>query len=178
MRPMADLFFEVSNIDPATGEYVGDENFSDTIYYIVWCSDDAYYSGTPEERSAQLMQDGQKLNGLVPRIDLDVLSLGLTCPFWPGAPSSPEDREPLTAAGVPTFVLNATLDPATPFHEGKAVFENLDNGYHIYVEGGLHGSYGWGFSCPDQYIDDFLVEGTLPEQREIVCDWGDAVLGQ
>jgi len=178
IRPMANLFFEVSNINNATGEYVGDENFSDTLYYIVWCSDDTYYSGTPEERSARLIQEGQKLNGLVPRLDLDVLSLGLTCAFWPSAPSTPANREPLKATGVPTFVVNATLDPATPFHEGKAVFENLDNGYHLYVEGGLHGSYGGGYTCPDQYIQEFLVNGTLPDQREIVCDWGGAVLRQ
>lgn len=173
------LFSDASNIDLNTGKYFGDDSFSDTMYYVVWCSDDAYYSGTSEERSAALMQESQKLNGLIPRLDLDVLPLGLTCAFWPSAPTSPENLEPLKAPGVPTFVLNATLDPATPFHEGKTVFENLDNGYHLYVEGGVHGIYGWGYDCPDQYVNDFLINGTLPEQREIVCDWGDvAVLGQ
>ena len=178
MVPLATLFFENSNIDPKTGEYLGSQDFSDTMYYIVWCSDDAYYSGTSEERSAKLMEAGQKLNGLIPRVDLDVLTLGLTCAFWPSAPTSPDASEPLRAEGVPTFVLNATLDPATPFHEGKTVFENLDNGYHLYVEGGVHSILGYGYSCPDQYIEDFLVDGKLPEQRETVCDWGDAVIGK
>ncbi len=176
--PMAALFYENANIDPESGEYMGDPNFSDTMYYIVWCSDDAYYSGTSEERSAKLMEAGQVLVGLDPRLDLDVFPLGLTCAFWPSAPTSPAINGPLKAAGVPTFVLNATLDPATPFHEGKTVFENLDNGYHLYVEGGLHSIYGRGYSCPDQYIEDFLVDGTLPDQREIICDWGHAVIGQ
>jgi pimeloyl-ACP methyl ester carboxylesterase len=176
LLPLARLFYENANIDPESGNYLGDENFSDTMYYIVWCSDDAYYSGTSEQRSARLMEDGQKLNGLVPRLDLDVFPLGLTCAFWPSAPAAPDNRGPLKAEGVPSFVLNATLDPATPFHEGKTVFENLDNGYHLYVEGGLHGIYGWGEACPDRYIEDFLVNGTLPEKREIVCDWGSAVI--
>ena len=176
--PIARLYYDNANIDTRTGKYLGDSSFSDTMYYIVWCSDDAYYSGTSAERSAKLMQEGQKLNGLVPRVDLDVLTLGLTCAFWPSAPTNPTIKEPLRAEGVPTFVLNATLDPATPFHEGKTVFENLDNGYHLYVEGGVHSIYGYGFSCPDQYIEDFLVDGKLPEQREIVCDWGDAVIGK
>ncbi len=176
--PMARLYYENANIDDGTGEYLGDSSFSDTMYYIVWCSDDAYYSGTSEERSAKLMEAGQKLNGLIPRVDLDVLTLGLTCAFWPSAPTSPDASEPLRAEGVPTFVLNATLDPATPFHEGKTVFENLDNGYHLYVEGGVHSILGYGYSCPDQYIEDFLVDGKLPEQRETVCDWGDAVIGK
>ena len=176
--PIARLYYDNANIDTRTGKYLGDSSFSDTMYYIVWCSDDAYYSGTSAERSAKLMQEGQKLNGLVPRVDLDVLTLGLTCAFWPSAPTNPTIKEPLRAEGVPTFVLNATLDPATPFHEGKTVFENLDNGYHLYVEGGVHSIYGYGFSCPDQYIEDFLVDGKLPEQREIVCDWGEAVIGK
>lgn len=174
--PLADLYYDNANIDPETGQYLGDPNFSDTMYYIVWCSDDAYYSGTSEERSAKLMEAGQKLNGLDPRLDLDVLQLGLTCAFWPSAPTGPANLPPLKAEGVPTIVLNATLDPATPFHEGKTVFENLENGYHIYVEGGVHSIYGWGQACPDQYVEDFLVDGRLPAQREIVCDWGDAVI--
>ena len=178
MVPMTRLFYDVSDIDPATGEYLGDPNFSYTMYHIIWCGDDAYYSGTSEERAAKLIQEGQKLNGLIPRLDLDVFTLGLTCAYWPQAPTSPANLEPLKAPGVPTFVLNATLDPATPFHEGKSVFEHLDNGYHLYVNGGLHAIYGWGHSCPDQYVEDFLVDGTLPDKRETVCDWGNAVIGQ
>ena len=176
--PMTQLFYRVTNIDPETNEYLGDSNFSYTMYYIVWCSDDAYYSGTSEQRSATLIREGQKLNGIIPRLDLDVFPLGLVCTFLPSAPDHPADLEPLKAPGVPTFVLNATLDPATPFHEGKSVFEHLDNGYHLYVNGGLHGIYARGFSCPDQYVEDFLVNGILPDQREIVCDWGNSVLGQ
>jgi pimeloyl-ACP methyl ester carboxylesterase len=172
------LFYDVSNIDPETAAYVGDATFSDTMYYIVWCGDDAYYSGTSEERSAKLFEEGQKLNGIVPRLDIDVFPLGLTCAYWPQAPTTPAHLEPLKAPGVPTFVLNATLDPATPFHEGKSVFEHLDNGYHLYVNGGGHGIYGRGHSCPDQFVEDFLVNGSLPNQREIVCDWGSAVMGQ
>jgi len=86
------------------------------------------------------------------------------------------EREPLTAAGVPTFVLNATLDPATPFPQGKMVFSNLENGYHLYVEGGPHSIFGYGFECPDNYIVDFMLNGTLPSQREIICDWDPAVI--
>jgi len=44
------------------------------------------------------------------------------------------------------------------------------------VEGGVHSIYGRGYSCPDQYIEEFLVDGTLPAQREILCDWGEAVI--
>jgi pimeloyl-ACP methyl ester carboxylesterase len=176
MLPLVRLYYDKAYIDGRTEKYRGDSSFSDTMYFIVWCSDDAYYSGTSEERSARLMQEGEKLVGLIPRLELDVFMLGLTCAFWPSAPTSPAVIQPLRAVGVPTFVLDATLDPATPFHEGKTVFEHLDKGYFLYVEGGPHGILGRGFRCPDKYIEAFLISGTLPEQRETRCDWGNAVI--
>jgi pimeloyl-ACP methyl ester carboxylesterase len=178
MLPMVRLYYDKANIDADTEKYVGDPNFSDTMFYIVSCSDDAYYSGTSEERSARILKEGQRFNGIIPRLEVGIVPYGLFCAFLPSAPTHPENHEPLKAEGVPTFVLNATLDPATPFQEGKSVFEHLDNGYHLYVEGGLHSILGWGFRCPDQYIEEFLLDGTLPESREIVCDWGNAVIGR
>ncbi|MDQ2692250.1 MAG: alpha/beta hydrolase, partial [Chloroflexota bacterium] len=35
--PMAYLYLDVATIDPATGEYEGDPNFSDTMFYVVLC---------------------------------------------------------------------------------------------------------------------------------------------
>jgi pimeloyl-ACP methyl ester carboxylesterase len=177
MLPLVDLYYELASIDPETGQYMGDATFSDTMYYSVWCTDDSYYSGTSEERSAKLIEAGQMLNGIDPRLDLDVYPLGLACAYWPSASTTVIETPPLTAQGVPTFVLNATLDPATPFHQGKSVFEHLADGYHLYVEGGQHSIYAWGHNCPDQYVNDFLVEGKLPDQREIACEgWDNAII--
>lgn len=176
MVPMARLLYQQGTIDPATFEYIGDPTFSDTMFYSVLCTDDSYFSGSPEERIQKTIEAGQASNGTVPRLDGSVYT-GLTCAWWPSAPAEVVKTPPLTAEGVPTFVLNATLDPATPFEEGKAVFERLANGYHLYVQGGRHSIYGWGYDCPDQYITDFLVDGKLPDQHEIVCeDWGNAVV--
>ncbi|PWH11742.1 MAG: hypothetical protein DDG60_16640 [Anaerolineae bacterium] len=173
--PLARLLYVQGNIDPATGEYVGDPTFSDTMFTNVHCTDNAYFSGTPEERIAKVIEAGQASNGTVPRLDGSIYT-GLTCAFWPSSPKEPVSVAPLVAPGLPVLVLNATLDPATPFHEGKAVFERLDNGYHIYVEGGLHGIFGWGEACPDEYVTDFLVYGKLPPQRETICKWEPAVI--
>jgi pimeloyl-ACP methyl ester carboxylesterase len=176
MVPMARLLYQQATLDPATLEYLGDPTFSDTMFYSVHCTDNTYFSGTDEERIAKAIEEGQASNGTVPRIDGSIYT-ALTCTHWPSSPAEPVVSEPLAAEGVPTFVLNATLDPATPFHEGKAVFENLADGYHLYVDGGRHSIYGWGYDCPDTYIADFMVDGTLPDQREIVCeDWGEAVI--
>lgn len=173
--PMARLLYAQGKIDPATGAYLGDPTFSDTMFTSVHCTDNAYFSGAPEERIAKTIEAGQASNGTVPRLD-GAIYTGITCALWPSAPKEPVSVAPLVAPGLPVLVLNATLDPATPFQEGKAVFERLDNGYHLYVEGGLHGIYGWGESCPDDYVTDFLVDGKLPSSREIVCNWDPAVI--
>ncbi|HKY53449.1 MAG TPA: alpha/beta hydrolase [Anaerolineales bacterium] len=175
MVPMARLLYEQASLDPATGEYLGDPMFSDTMFYSVNCTDDSYYTGTPEERVAQVIETGQDSNGTVPRLDGSIYT-GLSCAFWPSAPKDAVEREPLIAEGIPTFVLNATLDPATPFEQGKAVFERLENGYHLYVEGGLHSIFGYREICPDDYITRFLVNGELPSEREIVCTWDPAIV--
>ena len=176
MIPMARLLYQQASLDPENFEYLGDPTFSDTMFYNVHCTDDTYFSGTTEERIEQTIQAGQASNGTVPRLDGSVYT-GLYCAFWPSSPSDVVRTEPLEAEGVPSFVLNSTLDPATPFWEGKAVFEGLADGYHLYVEGGQHSIFGWGYDCPDAFIEDFMVDGTLPDKRETVCtDWGDAVM--
>ena len=169
--PMLRLMYANTVIDPATFDYLGDPTFSDTMFLGVLCTDDTFFSGTQEERIAQSIEAGQASNGTVPRIDGSIYT-GVSCAFWPSSPTEAVKREPLVLEGVPTFVLNATLDPATPFEEGKFVYEHLADGYHIYVEGGIHSIFGWGYECPDTIISDFLVDGTLPTERETVCsDW-------
>jgi hypothetical protein len=176
MVPLARLLYQQAQLDPETFEYLGDPTFSDTMFYSVHCTDNSYFSGTEEERITQTIVAGQASNGTVPRLDGSIYT-GLTCTYWPSSPVEPVEEEPLEAEGVPTFVLNATLDPATPFQEGQAVFEHLADGYHLYVEGGRHSIFGWGYDCPDRYITDFMLDGVLPDQREIVCtDWGEAVI--
>jgi len=174
--PMARLTYQNLTVDPATFEYLGDDTFSDTMFLSVLCTDDSFFSGTQEEKIAQTIAAGQASNGTVPRLDGSVYT-GLSCAFWPNSPTEVIKTAPLVAEGVTTFVLNATLDPATPFEEGKAVYENLADGYHFYVEGGRHSIYGFGYDCPDKYITDFMVDGTLPTERETVCEeWGTNVI--
>lgn len=175
LTPMLRLMYKNATIDPATFTYLGDSTFSDTMFLDVLCTDDTFFSGTQAERIEQTIEAGQASNGTVPRLDGSVYT-GISCAFWPSSPKETVKREPLVLPGVPVFVLNAKLDPATPFEDGKAVFEHLDNGYHIYGEGGIHSIFGWGNACPDNYVTDFLVNGALPEQREIVCEeWADTI---
>ncbi len=173
--PLARLLYASQNYDPASERYVGDPTFSYSAYFIVNCTDDTYFNGTPEEKLAQIFKDGQASNGTVPRLDGNIYS-GLPCAFWPSQPQTEQPAAPLAAKGVPTFVLDATLDPATPFDGGKAVYQRLDQGYFLYVNGGQHSIYGRQEHCPDDTVTDFLVYDKLPAQKETECKWDSPVM--
>ncbi len=175
MKLMADLYYASATLDTETLTYLGDETFADAAYIFVNCADWSFYNGTPEERVKKIIGKGQDSNGLIPRGEGQIY-FGLYCAYWPQTSSQPVRAQPLVLKNVPVLVLNATLDPATPFHEGKAVAERLDNGYHVYVDGGVHAIYGWGNECPDKIVEDALIHNKFPAQREVVCKWNPAII--
>lgn len=173
--PMARLLYAIQNYDPATERYIGDPNFSYTDFFIVNCADTSYFTGSADDRVKALIKASESSYGLSARLDEGLYS-DLACIFWPDSPSTDTAQPPVKAAGVPTLVLNATLDPATPFEGGKNVANNLDQGYHIYVDGGEHGSYLNDESCPDDYVTNLLVNHQVPDQKEIKCTWKSPVM--
>ena len=172
---MARLFYALQNYDPKTERYIGDRDFSYTDFFMVNCADIQYYTGSADDRVKALIQDSAGSYGTQPRLDEGLYS-DLPCIFWPDSPTTSTVQPPLKAPGVPTLVLNATLDPATPFEGGQDVAAHLDQGYHIYVDGGEHGSYLNDENCPDQYVTDLLVNHKVPDQKEIKCTWSNPVM--
>lgn len=72
------------------------------------------------------------------------------------------DRD-LTAAQAPTMVvLGTTGDPATPYHWAEEMVEHLDDAVLVTWEGEGHLAYR-GNSCVDEAVDEFLIDGVLPE---------------
>jgi hypothetical protein len=68
----------------------------------------------------------------------------------------------LTAPGVPTIVLSSQADPATPYQQGVAISERLEDGYLISQPGGPHVLFGRGNPCPDDAVNAFILDGTPP----------------
>lgn len=165
--PLARLLYDALGLDPQTLEAVPDPTYSDAAYYAIECSDYAYFSGTPAERARAYIRAGDAVDAAVPRLS-SIFYGDLPCVFWPADPPAARPA-PLVAAGVPTLVLGATADPATPVGNGEAVYRRLADGYLITVQGGPHVTFAWGNPCPDDLVTAFLVEGMPPEQRETVC---------
>jgi hypothetical protein len=94
----------------------------------------------------------------------------MPCVYWPHPQKDETRPAPFTGEGFPTFVLNGTTDPATPYSNAEAVFANLSDGYFITEIGGPHVIFGWGVECVDSLVVEFLVNDTLPAEREITCE--------
>lgn len=170
LRPLLRMAYIELGIDPETGfvNSAASQDYSDALYYAVECSDYSLGEGNAEARAEAYLRAGDGIDEANPRF-APIFYGDLPCAFWPGDPPA-ERPAPLIAKGIPTLVLGATADPATPVENGKRVFSNLDDGYLITVEGGAHVIFGRGDSCPDDLVTTFLVDDLRPASRETTCE--------
>ena len=68
----------------------------------------------------------------------------------------------------------ATTDPITPLANAIRLASRLSDVHVIVETGGPHVIFGWGRSCPDNVVADYLVKGVEPANRITVCK-GDVV---
>ena len=168
--PMARVLYDALSLDPETLAAIPDPGYSDGVYYSVECQDYTYFSGTPAERAEAYLRAGDPVDASLAHLN-SIFYGEIPCVFWPTA--SQELTRPLylRAEGIPTLVLGATADPATPLANGISVYQHLADGYMITEEGGPHVIFNWGSrsSCPDALVTAFLVDGKLPDQHETNC---------
>ncbi|MBG6239451.1 pimeloyl-ACP methyl ester carboxylesterase [Mycetocola sp. CAN_C7] len=84
------------------------------------------------------------------------------CANWPYADGAPRDE--IHAEGAsPILVIGATNDPATPYIWAEALAEQLESGVLVTYEGEGHTAYNKGSSCVNDVVDDYLINGTVPD---------------
>ena len=77
---------------------------------------------------------------------------------------STETPRPLHAAGAaPIVVIGTTRDPATPYAVGRALADQLESGVLVSRDGDGHTGYNSGNDCVDEAVEDYLVDGTVPQ---------------
>jgi pimeloyl-ACP methyl ester carboxylesterase len=166
--PLARLFYNALGLDPDTLQAIPDPGYSDAAYYTVTCNDYRYFDGMPEQRARRYLASGDRVDRAVPRMN-SVYYGDLPCAFWPSG-QPPPAYTPGFATLIPTLVLGATADPATPVGQGRVVFDRLNNSYLVTTRGGAHVTFNRGEACPDDIVTALLVEGRQPELAETECD--------
>lgn len=166
--PMARLLYMSAGLDPQTLDVIADPSYSDAIFFGVECQDYGYPGDTPEQRVQNFFDAGDQVVPNIPRL-ASLFYGDLPCAFWPHASTDLTRPEPLVAPGIPTLVLNATADPATPLSGAQSVYSRLQNGFLITQQGGPHVIFGWGNACPDNIVTQFLVNNRMPAKRVTNC---------
>ena len=167
--PLARLFYAALGIDPATlSPLPSSSDYSDAAYYVFTCNDYRYFDGAADARARAYLQAGDRMERQVPRMQ-SVFYGDLPCAFWPQQ-AAPAVYDPRPARQIPTLILGATADPATPVQQGRAIARRLDNARLIITQGGAHVTFNRGNACPDHLVTQFLVAGELPHKAETRCD--------
>jgi hypothetical protein len=136
------------------GEYV--DNSLEAIYAIN-CLDDPT-SITP----AQVPKNVPDFEKVSPTFG-DVFAWGLVnCRGLQVQPPY-EPLEIRAEGAAPIVVIGTTRDPATPYAEAVALAKQLESGVLVSREGDGHTAYNKGNDCIDAAVEDYLIEGTVPE---------------
>ena len=91
---------------------------------------------------------------------------------WGNAPCSGvlSAKGPVEARGAPpVLVIATTHDPATPISWAEPFAAQFDKAVIIVRDGDGHTGYREGSNCVDAAVDDFLIDGSLPEAG-VTCD--------
>jgi pimeloyl-ACP methyl ester carboxylesterase len=167
--PLARVAYNALYLNPDTFEVFNDPSYSDAIYYGVTCRDYAEPGTTNDEQAAAFLLAGDEIDASLPRL-ASVYYGDIPCVYWPHPQQDETRPAPFTGEGFPTLVLSGTTDPATPYSNAQSVYSHLEDGYLITEIGGPHVIFGWGVECVDSLVTEFLVNDTLPAERETTCE--------
>ncbi len=164
---LARLFYASLGLDPVTLRPLLSSGYSDAAYYAFTCNDYRYFDGSPDARARAYLRAGDAVERAIPRMQ-SVFYGDLPCVFWPrrGVPAS---YDPAPAREIPTLILGATADPATPVEQGRAIARRLARARLITTLGGAHVTFNRSDDCPDRLVTRFLLDDVLPPQAETRC---------
>lgn len=86
----------------------------------------------------------------------------LGCADYPLRASEPAPQV-RGAGAAPILVIGTTRDPATPYAWAEALADQLESAVLVTRDGDGHTGYGAGNDCVDAVVDDYLLDGTVPE---------------
>lgn len=169
LQPMLQLGYSNLSIDPETMEGIEDPGWFGAAYYAITCSDYGSGEGAPEDRARRIIEEARAFAPEAPRLLRSYYVERVACALWPH--QGPDTRpEPFAGGDYPTLVLNGTGDPITPMPMAYSVLDNARNSYGVFMRGGPHVIWGRGYTCPDTIVQALLYDGTLPVDREQLCE--------
>jgi pimeloyl-ACP methyl ester carboxylesterase len=138
------------------GDGTYEDNSSEAIFAIN-CLDDPWAIGP------------RKIHAAVPEFEEASPTLGRTFAWMLAGCKGQVARSTLApldiraAGAAPIVVIGTTRDPATPYEWAEALAAQLESGVLVSRDGDGHTGYNSGNRCVDLAVEDYLVEGTVPD---------------
>jgi pimeloyl-ACP methyl ester carboxylesterase len=93
----------------------------------------------------------------------DVFAWGLVGCHGVQAKATEQAGQVDAAGAAPIVVVGTTRDPATPYQWAVHLADQLESGVLVSRDGDGHTGYGQGDACVDAAVEDYLLDGTAPE---------------
>ena len=132
------------------------DNSTEALYAIN-CLDDPY-AITAAEVPAQI----PAFEEVSPTFG-SVFAWGLTSCLGIEVEATERDRDIDAAGAAPIVVVGTTRDPATPYQWAVHLADQLESGVLVSRDGDGHTGYNSGNACVDAAVEDYLIDGTVPE---------------
>ncbi len=140
-------------------QIIFDRTLTHGMYFSVVCAEDADFSVSDLD-----------LAGVHPKIaelgEADAESLLEACDLWNVEPLGPPIDAPVDSE-IPTLILSGQFDPITPPAFAAAAATTLPQSYEYVFPNTAHGAALSG-ECPDQIIQDFLANPSVPPEANCI----------
>ncbi len=148
----------------SAGNYKNNGNSYDAFLAIT-CLDDG-----SDLSVADLSQRAEEWGTVAPTFGPALSWSELVCVDWPV--TSQDKPEAVNAAGAgPILIASTTHDPATPLAWAEKLAADLADSRLVVVDADGHTAYQNGSGCLDEVVDEFLVDGVLPDSN-VTCNDG------
>ena len=144
-------------------DYYNDRNHDGTFgsnseeaFRAINCAD-----GRAEEDMAEMRSLAAQIQEAAPTLGESFGYSGIECTDWP-YPAVEQKFDPTAEGAPPIVVVGTTNDPATPYRGAEVLADTLASGVLVTYEGEGHTAYGRS-SCISEAVEDYLIEGTVPD---------------
>lgn len=130
---------------------------SEEAFRAINCAD-----SRAEEDMDKMQQLAEQIEQAAPTLGESFGYSGIECTDWPYPPAE-QEFDPAAEGAPPIVVVGTTNDPATPYRWAESLAKTLSSAVLVTYEGEGHTAYGRSNTCIADAVEDYLVEGTVPE---------------
>ena len=115
-----------------------------------------------DDDPATMRAEAEQLREEAPVFGPQMAYGGIGCAQWPFL-SSRQPHEIQAQGSGDILVIGTTNDPATPYVWAQSMASQLQNGHLVTYDGEGHTAYNKSNECVNQAVDDYFIDGTVPD---------------